>query len=205
MAVVNYDEKWIYFMEPHTASRAVNNALLKDKACHYAGPHHSTISQITDMSRDDFTSIPMEKLLGFDSICTVRNPLDMLVSRWRLGKGQFISFHDFVAKNNQPNRLQSHLSGFWKSCNIVCYFENLQADLNFVFGREIPIEHNNLHRTLEKKPWSDYYDRDTFDSVTKYFADYSEKFGYQHEWQDNKAVTYLDASSRMINKVGSLR
>jgi hypothetical protein len=130
----------------------------------------------------------------------------MMVSRWRLGKGQFITFPDFVEKNNRPNRLQSHLSGFWKSCNIVCYFENLQADLDFVFGRHIPIEHNQRHKTLEKKHWSSYYDKKTFDAVTKYFEVYADKFGYEYQW-DGEARSYIDViqHSIVVKKVGYSR
>lgn len=164
MAVVNYQDKWVYLMEPHTASRAVHEALIQDPNCEYAGTHHASLQDIG-----------VEKLLGFDVICTVRNPLDTVVSRWRLGKGNKTPFAEWI----RTGEIESKWSGLWRSCNIVCWFENLQLDLNHVFQRRVPLVHDRKHKTLDKHDWSTYYNEETFEFVTARFKEYIEAFGYQ--------------------------
>lgn len=177
-------------MEPHTASRSVHEALIQDESCCYIPPHHVSLDQIIS-----------DKLLGFDCICAVRNPLDMVVSRWKLGKSHNIPFAEWVSKTDQ---LKSKWGGLWKSCNIICWFENLQDDLNFVFQRDILIQHNIKHRTLKKEPWWSYYQPDTVQVVTDHFREYIQEFGYEYTWTGSTLICSVNKSARRkrLKKIG---
>lgn len=168
---------------------------MKDRNCHYIDQHHATLEEVMDKAT--------EPLLGYDCVCTVRNPLDFVVSRWRLGKGHRLPFAEWVKKN--PDQLHSKWSGLWKACNIVCWFENLQNDLNHVFDRRVPLEHNHLHRTNNKQAWGSYYDKETFEIVVNHFADYVSTFGYENTFiGDGVIATSISKAARKnrLRKIG---
>lgn len=192
MAVINREEKWVFVREPHTASRATAAALLTIPHSEELLPQHQSILDI----------IPQENVLGFDVICSVRNPLDVVVSRWRLGKGHTLSFREWVL--SPEAELKSKWFGHWQHSNIVCWFERLHHDYNYVFDLTVPIEHDPRHKTLDKDDWSSYYDRDTFRVVTEQYDDYIKEFGYQLSFANGRATVQIDepARKRRLQKIG---
>lgn len=192
MAVVNSEEKWVFVCEPHTASRGTKAALLELPGSREVGNHHIDVFQI----------MKQEDILGFDTICTVRNPLDTVVSRWRLGKGYNRPFKEWV--QSPDSELKSKWFGHYRFSNIVCWFENLRVDLNYVFQRAVPLLHNPKHKTLDKDDWSCYYDEESFKVVTELYSDYIEEFGYQLSFANGRASIRIDESTRKkrLHKIG---
>ena len=192
MAVVNSEEKWVFVCEPHTASRGTKAALLELPNSREVGHHHIDVFEI----------MKSEDILGFDTVCTVRNPLDTVVSRWRLGKGHNQSFRDWVLSPNAE--LKSKWFVHWEFSNIVCWFENLRVDLNYVFQRAVPLLHNPKHKTLDKDDWSTYYDEETFDVVTAQYTNYIDEFGYRLSFTDGHVELEIDqkARKRRLNQIG---
>jgi len=80
MAVINHTKKWIFLMEPHTASRAVAAALVTQAGGANFGHHHMDTERMVQRDRQ---MISPKKLAEYTIISTVRNPFDMLITRWK--------------------------------------------------------------------------------------------------------------------------
>lgn len=195
MAIINYTEKWVYFMEPHTASRAIHDALVKVNGCQSIGPHHGDYKRIWDRATNQ------DGLLGFDLICTVRNPLEVLVKLWMISHDRFGTFPNWLALKCGEEFSLSRLGGFWKSCNIVCWYENLQEDLNFVLQKDVNLIHNPEHKTPNKQPWQTYYNDAMFDMAFAFCKPFMDEFGY--EIQRDGTVTLNESTrKKRLKKIG---
>lgn len=156
MAVANEKWKFVFLAEPHTASRATRDALLKLDGSYKAGSHH----------------IPMEALLNYKSLrrrsrksyktfCVVRNPADIMVTIWlqsstRRDEGETLGEYIRRYGVNKPH-------GFFfrhaAMADEVLHYENLQEELNG-FLRSIHASSVKLERigpTEGKEPWFRYY------------------------------------------------
>jgi hypothetical protein len=187
MAVLNQQQKWIYLMEPHTASRAVSKALMYQLECGEFGHHHIGIPELTDRRRTP----TLHNIHRWDICCTVRNPFDVLVTQYKytgvaekpltkeqlqrkyghdkrlLAKksnqaNQYTPFVDWV--NSGINKFQEHvctpLRGLWKESNNVCYYEHLNDDINTMFNKRLTLPHNQAHVTKGKRHWSEWWTGD---------------------------------------------
>ena len=80
MAVINHTQKWIYLMEPHTGSRVVADYLVKNLGGSQIGHHHIALSELTNRNRQHVSA---KQVQDYKVIATVRNPFDMLVTKWK--------------------------------------------------------------------------------------------------------------------------
>lgn len=202
MAVINYEEKWMYFMEPHTASRAVQDALIHQPNCHAIEPHHVTLERMTCERRGTVTK---ESVLGFDAVSTVRNPLNVAITLWSIGPGKHNPFRDWVLGSQGQSYLDSPLGGFWKTSNIICWYEYLKEDLEYTFQRQITLRRDKKHKTPNKQLWWSYYqDADVFEFLTDYYRDFIEEFGYEyhHEGGEIKVTVNEDARRKRRRRIG---
>lgn len=187
MAVLNQQKRWLYLMEPHTASRAVSKALLYQLECGEFGHHHISITELTDRRRTP----TLHNLHEWDIICTVRNPFDVLVTQWKMsGASEKPMTEDEInrrwgndkrklrrmakqANMYKPfiewvhggiNRFEDHictpLRGLWRDTTSVCYYEHLQEDLNLTFNTRLTLPRNQAHVTKGKKHWSEHWTGD---------------------------------------------
>jgi len=198
MAIINYTEKWLYFMEPHTASRAVHDALVQVEGCQSIGPHHATLERVGTKTTNK------DRLLGFDLICTVRNPLEILVKLWMISHGRFGPFDNWLTLKCAEEFSLSRLGGFWKHCNIICWYENLQQDLNFVLQQEVKLARNPEHETKNKQPWQAYYTDAMFDMAMEFCREFNKTFGYEIQ-RDGTVVLNESARRKRLKKVGYCR
>lgn len=195
MAIINHTYKWLFLCEPHTASRATSEALLKLPGSESIGHHHQTLTQLTDPQKQDTLSI--EDLAGYDTICTVRNPLDVLVTHWRVSSNsrrdqwtfeKWLRFNIHTPMVNIPLHRM-----LWSHCNIICYYEHLQEDLDKVFNQHVPLQYNEQHKTRHKEHWSTYYDIDLLALIMLYYQSFFDNYGYC--WSSNTCVE-VDQSVR---------
>lgn len=82
MAVVSQRQKWLYVMEPHTASRAVHSALMDSLTCGPLGHHHADVLELTNKRKRGRVPL-LNNVEDWDLCCTVRNPFDVLVTMYR--------------------------------------------------------------------------------------------------------------------------
>jgi len=186
MAVINQNEKWIYLFEPHTASRATQKELMKIEGSEEFGHHHVGLTEMTDPRRQKTT--PLATFAGFDVICTVRNPFDVLVTNWKAGSSRDWEFDEWIEFNLHQSIVNVPLHrGLWQQANIICYYEYLQEDLNFIMGREVPLGYNQGHITHGKQHWSTYYNKSNLNLLLMYYQNFMDSFGYR--FSDSKRTS----------------
>ena len=184
-------------MEPHTASRGVHDALTQLPNCEAVDPHHVTFERMTCPRRG---TVKREDVLDFDRISTVRNPLNVLITLWSIGHGRRSPLRDWVIANTTTGHLESSLGGFWKTSNIICWFEFLQDDLDYVFQRPVPLRHNKEHKLPNKDDWWTYYDDETFDIAMQYYQPFIQEFGYQIG-RDGVVTVREDARKKRLTRL----
>jgi len=195
MAIVNVHQKWIYLMEPHTASRAVNDYLMANKMGSKIGHHHIGIPELTDRRRQHITV----DISQYKIICTVRNPFDVLVTQWKHSQ-QKVEFIEWMEKAvNSDTLAATPLMGLWRQCNTFVYYEHLNEDLSTVFGRKIELDRNPAHKTEGKRPWLDYWCQDLklLDTLYAKYSEFNSMFGYRLTYDTDLGVVMgIDQETR---------
>jgi len=179
MAVVNHSKKWLYLMEPHTASRAVTEVLLNQLGGSKCGHHHISIDHLT---RRDRCEIPAKKIGDYRVVTTVRNPFDMLVTRFAPQTRHDTNFGEWVRE-----RLDKDIGGPLPSAGLEAtashfvYYEHLVDDLQMTFGEYIDLDWNQKHKTIGKQPWYHYYENDEelVNLLSNHWSGYLSKYGYE--------------------------
>lgn len=178
MAVVNHMKKWLYLMEPHTASRATSQFLKEKMGASEIGHHHIGVSELTNERR---LHIKKKILYEYDILCTIRNPFDTIVTRWLYsGKGGMLSerarkvarerkqtieefraseevvpLSEWIFTNVDHPTLLDPMRGLYRDATNFIYYEFLNEDLSKTFNRDIQIPRAN--QTLTKSDWRSYY------------------------------------------------
>ncbi len=191
MALVNQRRKCIYLMEPHTASRAVAKALMAQGGWGQLGHHHIGVAELTDRRRTQL----IQNVNEYDIICTIRNPLDVLVTQYKFtphakesDAANYMSFFDWVMTGIKAGSeaVTTPMMGLWKDCNKFVYYEHLEDDLEHVFGKKVDLGLDPAHVTTDKKPWETYYEDETggvlLDNLMPMYGGFMAKFGYILEW-----------------------
>ena len=178
MAVINYNRKFIYLFEPHTASRATQDALKAHvKGSSTVGHHHIAMEHLTAWRRQH---VEPRRIKEFKVITTVRNPFDTLITRWKHGEHKNKLLEEFVDTCWDSELLQP-ARGLYKDAPYFCWYEHLQDDLRWMFSNsKLELGLNPLHKTEGKKPWQDYYTFKLYDMLCQRpdWITYMERFGY---------------------------
>ena len=200
MAVVNDYFKWLYVFEPHTASRATQEALLKwVPHSQTISHHHASFREMVERNPET----PFERLQGYDVICTVRNPFDVLVTGYHREHGGR-SFSDWLDVMLKCPRAQVPLHrGLWQDASTFVYYEHLQEDLDWVMGSPILLGQNPAHKTEGKKPWQDYYSLDQMDRLLMFWQTFLDHFGYY--LHDGQMFVDKDVRLRRTKRIGQGR
>lgn len=198
MAAYNRDLKFIYLFEPHTASRATLVTLQEHvKGTANIQNHHINMEGLTNWRR---LKIPKKDALMARVIATVRNPLDTIITRWRFSGFKDISFERFVMTNKNHQSVINSGMGLYLEAEYFCWYEDLEADLQWMFNRpEMRLHSNTEHKTPNKEPWWVYYQDkpDLFEFLAETHRPYCERFGYQLEWVDDRPVCEIDQNTRI--------
>jgi len=209
MAIANHKSKWLFLMEPHTASRAVTAALPQVGGVR-CGHHHIDIATIT---RRDRAEISAKKIGEYKVIAAVRNPFDMVITRYKAAKSD-LSFHEWVMKMMGLNRLEPS-NGLEATATHFVYYEHLAEDLETTFGRPIDLGYDDEHKTVDKEPWQTYYhgEGSLVKALTIHWFPYLMKYGYDvnppddfelpARWDDSEieVVIKQDVRDRMVKPI----
>lgn len=183
MAVVNHTFRWLYFMEPHTASRAVRRMLMGQCGGSEIGNHHISSEELLYWRRQHIRKVDFQRLT---KICTVRNPLDVLVTKWKQHPKSDTPLEQWFEEHKHNLKINF---GLYKEADIFCWYEDLQDDLRWVFrNQNLTLEYNQDHKTKTKAEWQTYYTEEFMHKVIAQCEPYIKKFGYSYEYDFNGEI-----------------
>jgi hypothetical protein len=176
MAVANEKWKFVFLAEPHTASRAVRDALLKLDGSYKAGSHHISMEALLN-----YKSLRRRSRKHYTTFCVVRNPADIMVTIWlqsstRRDEGETLG--EYIRRWG----VQKPSSFFFchaATADEVLHYEDLQEELNgflrLIHASSVKLE--TVGSTEGKEPWFRYY---TADDLEYMLSNYPEidQWGY---------------------------
>jgi len=183
MALINTNKRWMYLLEPHTASRATSKALLRFGFVEVGG-WHSKVGPLQEAGM-----IP--DVSDYEIGVTLRNPIDVLITRWLKDRQKDQRLFDWIT-SIEPIYYTRALAGVWKGATTFCWYEHLLEDLRFVFSApDLELEYDPEHKTQEsaqrlKKPWWVYLEEEpkVKGILLRHYSDFMETFGYHlSSWQ----------------------
>lgn len=191
MAVIQRREKWLYLFEPHTASRTTQR-LLRAMGGEKVGGHHANREGLR-------RHIPVRQRM--DVIVTVRNPIDVLVTKWHKNS-EGTEFNEWVATNVNRPFIRDPLTGVWQDGTTFCWYENLEEHLNRVFQRnDLTLGYDPNEKTEGKRPWWTYPDEKTIDLLVSNFREFLDKFAYEFYREGGEPrMTYRREGPRKLCK-----
>lgn len=196
MALVNYERRFIYLMEPHMASRATVDAVMKYiPKTGNVGHHHINLDELLNWRRQH---IDPKQVEGFRILATVRNPFDTLVTRWRQGALKNEPIRDGVSRLSEDHPILKPARGLYLNASHVLVYEDLENDLRWIFNQpDLELGYNPMHRTAGKAAWNEYYDEETFDKLSNRsdWKRYMESYGYKVYFD---GTVEIDRSTRAI-------
>lgn len=191
MAVIHEEEKWLYLFEPHTASRSTKEmCLAMGGQLAGLGSHHVPLDIL--LKEKDFTT----DVSGYAIISTIRNPIDVLVTRWAKRKTG-TTFEYFTNQYGGGPWYTQPMRKLYTWCNTVCYYECLEPDLEYVFQRPIDLPYNENHKAPNKEPWYTYLDdKKVRDICLTCCADILETFGYEYGTVNGQPTMWINEEIR---------
>lgn len=169
MGVINHEKKFIFFCEPHTASRASREAVLTQIPGSISlRPHHIRPDRV------------QQDISEYMWIAGVRNPFDTLITKYQRPSMRNLPFDGYIDCYWHHRDLEPSYQYCLKSHRIIWY-EHLLEDLQRVFkAPDLTIGYNPNHKSETKKPWHTYYNEETFGRIAKRadWKEYMTCFGY---------------------------
>lgn len=206
MAIVNRKYEFVFLAEPHTGSRAVREALQKlEGSVETNGDHHLDLQGC--FAKGYLSEFEAETFLVFSAI---RDPHDLLVSRWVYHDRQRIPFRDYLEtariSEQQDSAGLTMDTLFWRTCEQVDWFirhETLHDGLNTILDQvgaplidSLPI----VGRTQEKPDWRQLWDEDTEQWAQLFFSDIC-RYDYRVKWTGSELLdAEVDKRQHVLTK-----
>lgn len=152
MSVVNHQFGYIFFHEPYTAGRAVEDALMHHFGSHNCNGNHHILRD--EMLRRKFVTVK-----EFDSYLkfrVLRNPYDVLLTTWIRNNRGRTSFSEWARTDGLSFIKDQTL--FWRyreHTDLNIRYEQLQKRLNEVLHRvnAQPVDLRLIGVTIDKPDW----------------------------------------------------
>jgi hypothetical protein len=177
MAVINHKYRFVFLAEPHTGSRAVRDALCGlDGSTETNGDHHLDLIGCVEAGVLSHNEAELYTVFS-----VIRDPHDILVSRWLYHNRQRSPFADFVMRAciseqfGYDGDLQSTL--FWRTAEQVDWFirygtlqRGLDTLLKYIGAPpigELPV----VGKSKEKPDWRDMWGASLEMFARKHFPD----------------------------------
>lgn len=172
----------LYLRTPHTASTAVENAIVRGiPGAVVVVPGHARLADfdrgITRLKDGRPVSIGGEVVAT-----TVRNPYDMIVTWWISNTAKRVLFSEFIRDFNGPKQVVGgRIFSRADEADIVLRHETLDRDfadmLRLLRLPSVELSRDNV--TPSKKGWRTYYDEESFTIVNERFGCEIEDYGYK--------------------------
>ena len=225
MAIVNNDKRWLYLMEPHTASRATGEYLCSNLGGSRVGHHHIGLEELTNPKRPH---LHLNRVQNFNVFCTVRNPLDVLVTKWffhREALSEFEieeyaeslqitvqefkgypwyckrPFRNWVMNNLDTLQVQQPLKGLYKEATHWVYYEALDDHLSVTFNTDIKLPVDDVHVTKGKNHWSSYYEDEEMLEAVLSASNQHQELGYEYEFNEDGVLECHLNINRIMDKL----
>jgi hypothetical protein len=81
--------------------------------------------------------------------------------------------------------------GLYREAEFFCWYEDLEADLRWMFNRPaLTLPKDPTHVTEGKQPWPEYYRGQPalVEELVDLYKPYLEKFGYHIDWDDDEDI-----------------
>ena len=185
MAVWNPKYKYLFLCEPHAASRSTVEGLLTHDESREIGHHHIGLPEIHQKSL-----IPRQQLKESLIFSTLRNPYDLLVTRWFYHNKCRDAFDDFVRMSKEHEQIGETL--FWRTKGVKRHIlhEVLDGSLNSLL-RECcgapPVTLLRRGITKGKPKWWTLYNKALLDYVTDNFEDVR-RYNYTCFWDEELGI-----------------
>lgn len=156
MAVANEKWQFVFLAEPHTASRAVRDALLTIPGTYKAGSHHISMEVMLN-----YKNLRHRKRSYYTTFCVVRNPADIMVTVW-LQSYEYTKQSQTLGEFIRRFGINKPTAYFFKHAptadHVLCY-EDLQEELNCLLrSLHAPsVTLDTVGQTKDKDPWFRYY------------------------------------------------
>lgn len=147
--------KLLFLRHPRTGSSATVAALIKNGA-KKAGEMHA------------FAQARGKEI----TVCTIRNPLDLLVSWYVLNPQWSGNFESFLIDYSHSAMVRDKMLHYFAArSDVLLLYDNLQQDFNGLLERfNLPPTRLYRHNTTSfKKPFKSYYTPETADIVTRIY------------------------------------
>lgn len=169
---VLFSDKFVYLATPHTGSMSVTRTLKRIEGAEYLGEHHATAEEITP------------PLFQEDQWTTIRNPYDMIATWWlrTYARSKWETFNDFLREWDEPVYIREGRIFFHSGPGVQhLRFENLDEDFHGMlklYGLDpVPLDH--INKTLDRRPWPEYYDAEGYSIVNERWGREIEQYGYE--------------------------
>jgi hypothetical protein len=178
MPVINKKDKWVYFFNPRTASRATADWLVDHVigAERVSGNHHNGLDFLIKKGH-----VP-EDHEDWDFYQTVRHPCDWVTSVFlatNAYRGKYPRLINWF-KDGMPGipNGPDH-TFFWRFPGVsALLYEDIEWSLQNAFGPLKPLYYNEAHKTEGKGDWHDHWQMREVEFARKHFIDL-EKWGYE--------------------------
>lgn len=184
MAVWNRKYGYLFLCEPHTASRSTLDALLTHDESQEIGHHHVGIPEIHQKSL-----IPRQQLKNALTFSTLRNPYDLLVTRWFYHDRCRHKFADYVRISHEHETIGGTI--FWRTKGVKrhSFHELLPGSINELLAEvnAPPVQLSRRGVTEGKPKWWTLYDKELLDYVTDNFEDVR-RHNYTCFWDEELGI-----------------
>jgi len=197
---VLFPGKLLYLCTPHTASYATTQALEKIEGAVVLDYKHVGLPEI---EAGDFRLVKVRRGDEFKTLfkaerdaktfllppslytrretvmSTMRNPYDLVATWWALDRYGFSTLTAFITE--LEDQRFAELDYLVRQGSRVLRYEHLDDDLNAALadvGLE-PVEIPRSNVTPDKRPWREYYDRESLDAVNARFDPLFDRYGYE--------------------------
>ncbi len=163
MALLRKDELSGFIFEPHTASRAITKAVLATGDWTEYQDHHNMLVGFSDTVK----------------YCFIRNPFDVLVSKWRVGAHKDKTFREFFELRKHTPEVKRPLYDIYLNANILLYYESLPDSLKLIVPTA-ELDFDPKHKTPGKdKPYQEYYEPYMVDYLRREWEGFLEYHQYE--------------------------
>lgn len=184
MAVWNPKYGYLFLCEPHAASRSTVEGLLTQDESREIGHHHVGLPEIRQKSL-----IPRQQLQEALTFAIIRNPYDLLVTRWFYHDKRRHEFGDYVRISWEHEQIGGTL--FWRTKGVKRYatHELLPGSLNELLAgvNAPPVTLLRRGITRDKPKWWTLYDKELLDYVTQHFEDVG-RYNYTCFWDNGLGI-----------------
>ena len=181
MAVINDKYKFMYLCEPHTASRSTRDALMTLETSRETSTYHH-INVARALHNHYLT---LEQAREYFFFTTIRNPHDLLVTKWFVSNHQRHDFFKFIRGHVKTMKEDTLFWRFHREVNTFIRYERLEEGLNKILSRlgapSVQLPYKKEYKTEGKGKWRDEWSARMARWAREHYPDI-DRYGYLFDY-----------------------